>query len=112
MDVDMLTLMKNCRIVLTDSGGLQEEATVPSIRKPVLILRSSTERPEAIETGFAKLVGVDGATALKVAVEVLENPPPLPDVSPFGDRKASERIVDVIQGYAESRAYHSTLRFP
>lgn len=55
---DFLVLMKNCEMIITDSGGMQEEATAPPIRKPVLVIRLSTERPEAVEAGFAKLVGV------------------------------------------------------
>jgi UDP-N-acetylglucosamine 2-epimerase (non-hydrolysing) len=49
--------MKKREIILTDSGGIQEEATAPQIRKPFLVLRTSTERPEAVEAGFAKIVG-------------------------------------------------------
>ncbi len=56
---DFLLLMKHCEMVITDSGGLQEEATAPLIRKPVLVLRLSTERPEAVDAGFAKVVGVE-----------------------------------------------------
>ena len=55
---EFLALMRNCKILMTDSGGLQEEATHPRIRKPVLVLRNSTERPEAVKHGFAKVVGV------------------------------------------------------
>ena len=52
--LDFLVLMKNCKLIITDSGGIQEEATAPAIRKPVLVMRLSTERPEAVEAGFAK----------------------------------------------------------
>ena len=51
--------MKHSKMILTDSGGIQEEATSPNIRKPVIILRSSTERPEAINSGFATLTGLN-----------------------------------------------------
>lgn len=94
---DFLALMKNCRIILTDSGGIQEEATTPCIRKPVLVLRLSTERPEAVEAGFAKVVGVDKKTILKALSESLNENSNLPSNSPFGDGKASQRIVKIIK---------------
>ena len=92
---DFLLLMKYCTLIMTDSGGLQEEATVPEIRKPVLVLRLSTERPEAVEAGFARVVGVDKRKILKTLHEVVEKPLSLPSCSPFGDGFASQRIVDI-----------------
>ena len=92
-----LALMKNARIILTDSGGLQEEATHPKIRKFVLILRSSTERPEAIEAGFAKLVGIEPDAVLSNLKEKLNEDCPLPNTSPFGDGKAARRIVNILE---------------
>ena len=89
--------MKNCEIILTDSGGIQEEATAPCIRKPVLVLRFSTERPEAVETGFVKVVGVSKNNILKAIKNLLENPSNLPIISPFGDGRASEKIVNIIE---------------
>jgi len=89
---DMLVLMKNCEVIMTDSGGLQEEATVPCIRKPVLVLRLSTERPEAVEAGFARVVGVKTETILKNLREVMERELKLPPTSPFGDGRSGERI--------------------
>ena len=94
---DFLTLMKHCRIILTDSGGLQEEATVPCIRKPVLVLRLSTERPEAVEAGFAKVVGVKKASILRSLNDALNKEVNLPQTSPFGDGRASQRIVNIIR---------------
>ncbi len=94
--IDTLALMKNSKFILTDSGGLQEEATVPSIRKPVVLVRSSTERPEAVEAGFTKLAGVEKEAVLSAVAELLTNPPSLPDSSPFGDGNAAPRIVDAI----------------
>lgn len=55
--LDLLMLMKKCKVIITDSGGLQEEATAPSIRKPVVVIRESTDRPEAVRAGFAIVVG-------------------------------------------------------
>jgi len=94
---DLLMLMKNCKLIMTDSGGLQEEATAPSIRKPVLVLRLSTERPEAVEAGFAKVVGVEKERILKAITNVLDKPPKLPHRSPFGDGRAAERIVRIVE---------------
>jgi UDP-N-acetylglucosamine 2-epimerase (non-hydrolysing) len=93
---DFLTLMKKCILILTDSGGIQEEATAPSIRKPVLVLRKSTERPEAVEAGFAKIVGTEKQNILKAIEEALENQKELPADSPFGKGDAAEQIVKII----------------
>jgi len=98
---DMLTLIERCKLIVTDSGGLQEEATAPSIRKPVIVLRISTERPEAVEAGFATVVGVKKQSILQAGNSILDNPPILPIVSPFGDGKSSERIVNIISRESE-----------
>ena len=71
--LDFLILMKNCKLIITDSGGIQEEATAPSIRKPVLVMRLSTERPEAVEAGFAKVVGTEGKNILAAMEETVKN---------------------------------------
>lgn len=94
---DFLMLMKNCKLILTDSGGLQEEATAPPIRKPVLVLRLSTERPEAIEAGFTKVVGVKSRDIISAVDEVLGARKKLPMTSPFGDGKAGEKIVKIVR---------------
>ncbi|MEM1986547.1 MAG: UDP-N-acetylglucosamine 2-epimerase (non-hydrolyzing) [Nitrososphaeria archaeon] len=93
---EFLTIMKNSKIIVTDSGGLQEEATHPKIRKPVLVLRTSTERPEAVQAGFAKVVGISPKVVLSELEHLLDSRPNLPASSPFGDGKASERITDII----------------
>jgi UDP-N-acetylglucosamine 2-epimerase (non-hydrolysing) len=93
---EFLALVKNCRVVMTDSGGLQEEATHPRIRKPVLVLRGSTERPEAVIYGFAKVVGTSPTLVLAELEKILGGENKLPEHSPFGDGKASIRIVDII----------------
>jgi len=95
--LDFLVLMKHCRLILTDSGGIQEEATVPSIRKFVLVLRFSTERPEAVEAGFANIVGTDRDNILRALNDSLNKKLELPTASPFGDGRASERIVRIIK---------------
>jgi len=95
--LDFLVLMKNCRLIITDSGGIQEEATAPSIRKPVLVMRLSTERPEAVEAGFAKVVGTGKKEILAAMREVGKHEVELPNTSPFGDGTAGQKIVDVIK---------------
>jgi len=95
--LDFLVLMKESRFIVTDSGGIQEEATASSIRKPVLVIRLSTERPEAVETGFAKVVGTKKRDILTAIEAAMDNQEKLPETSPFGDGDAAEKIVDVIQ---------------
>jgi UDP-N-acetylglucosamine 2-epimerase (non-hydrolysing) len=97
---DFLVLMKNCQFILTDSGGIQEEATAPNIRKAVLVLRLSTERPEAVSSGFARVIGVKKSNILEVLKRYLDDPPTLPVSSPFGDGRASEKIINVIKAFS------------
>ncbi len=92
---DFLVAMRGCEFILTDSGGVQEEATHPKIRKPVIVARLSTERPEAVDAGFATVVGFD-LRRIKEAIGDLD-PEALPQKSPFGDGKASRKIVDAIE---------------
>jgi UDP-N-acetylglucosamine 2-epimerase (non-hydrolysing) len=93
--------MKRCTLLMTDSGGIQEEA--PSLAKPVLILRETTERPEAVMAGTAKLIGTDSVRMYDEATELLTNPEAYQKManaaSPFGDGKASDRIVDLCAKY-------------
>ncbi|SHK51297.1 non-hydrolyzing UDP-N-acetylglucosamine 2-epimerase [Desulforamulus aeronauticus] len=93
-----INLMQRCYLVLTDSGGLQEEA--PSLGKPVLVLRDTTERPEAVEAGTVKLVGTDRQIVLSVTRELLNNPKAYQSmaeaVNPYGDGLAAKRITDFI----------------
>lgn len=90
--------MARCFMVMTDSGGIQEEA--PSLAKPVLVLRRETERPEAVEAGTVKLAGVDYDDILKLAKELLDDPSAYDKMAhsanPYGDGEASKRIVDAI----------------
>jgi UDP-N-acetylglucosamine 2-epimerase len=91
-------LMKACYLVVTDSGGIQEEA--PYLGKPVLVTRASTERPEAIEAGTSRLVGTDTASIVRAASELLDSRAKYDRMaqaaSPFGDGTASRQIVDVL----------------
>jgi len=93
---EFLALMRRAAVIMTDSGGLQEEATHPQIRKPVLVLRTSTERPEAVIHGFARVVGTNPPVVLAELQKILTQPPQLPDKSPFGDGKAAHKIVDTV----------------
>lgn len=93
--LSLIAVMSKSYAVLTDSGGIQEEA--PSFRVPVLVLRDTTERPELIESGFGKLVGTDPET-IKSELKVLLNGgfSVSGEKNPFGDGKASKRIVEVL----------------
>ncbi len=95
--LDFLVLMKNASLIITDSGGVQEEATAPGIRKRVLVIRLSTERQEAVEAGFAKIVGTDKDKILAAILEVIGKEEKLPFVSPFGDGTAALKIVETIK---------------
>jgi UDP-N-acetylglucosamine 2-epimerase (non-hydrolysing) len=94
----MVHLMKRAHLVLTDSGGLQEEA--PALGTPVLVLRRVTERPEALEAGTARLVGTDAARIVAEARRLLDDPSShaamARAVNPYGDGHAAERIVDAL----------------
>lgn len=95
---EMHNLMGRCYMVMTDSGGLQEEA--PSLGKPVLVLRRETERPEAIEAGTVRLAGVDEETIYSMACTLLDNDTEYQKmahaVNPYGDGQTSRRIVQMI----------------
>jgi UDP-N-acetylglucosamine 2-epimerase (non-hydrolysing) len=95
--LDFLVLMRKCEMLITDSGGIQEEATAPCIRKPVLVIRLFTERPEAVKAGFAELVGVEKQNILAAIIRTLENRKKLPETSPYGDGKAAEKIARIIK---------------
>jgi UDP-N-acetylglucosamine 2-epimerase (non-hydrolysing) len=95
--LDFLMLMRNCKLIITDSGGIQEEATAPQIRKPVLVMRLSTERQEAVEAGFATVVGTDKNQILSAMHQVLSTKEALPTTSPFGDASAAQKTVEIIK---------------
>lgn len=93
--------MKRCYLLLTDSGGLQEEA--PGLGKPVLVLRETTERPEAVEAGTAKLVGTTVSHVVKAASELLSDETAYTQmakaINPFGDGQAARRIAEIVTDY-------------
>ena len=97
--LEFVYLMKQSAIVLTDSGGIQEEA--PGLGKPVLVMRDTTERPEAVEAGTVKLVGTDKDVIIN-GVSLLLNDEKVYQqmshaVNPYGDGKACERIVQALK---------------
>jgi UDP-N-acetylglucosamine 2-epimerase (non-hydrolysing) len=113
--VSFVRLMEASWMILTDSGGVQEEA--PTLGTPVLVLRNTTERPEAVEQGVARLVGTDPDDIVAAASEVLASPTlharMARPVSPFGDGHAAARIADVVARFAPSeplRAPTATMR--
>ncbi|MEB3165164.1 MAG: UDP-N-acetylglucosamine 2-epimerase (non-hydrolyzing) [Cyanobacteriota bacterium] len=110
LDYDALVAaMRGCTLLLTDSGGLQEEA--PALGKPVLVLRRTTERPEAVEAGTARLIGTDSEAIETAAAELLENPAAYEAMArahnPFGDGAASGRILEACRGFLRQRALSS-----
>ena len=105
LDYDRLVAaIRGCTLLLTDSGGLQEEA--PSLGKPVLVLRRTTERPEAVEAGTAKLIGTSTEAIEAETCLLLENEAAYEAMAmahnPFGDGKASERIVAASAVYLQT----------
>lgn len=97
---DFIWLMDRCHFVLSDSGGVQEEA--PSLGKPVLVMRETTERPEGVAAGTCRLVGTDPEVILRQASVLLDDAAEYDHRSqlknPYGDGKAAERIVDILKG--------------
>ena len=92
--------MKNAKLILTDSGGIQEEA--PSLGKPVLVMRDTTERPEGVKAGTLRLVGTDEEVIDKRFKELLEDPKAYNSMAkacnPYGDGLACKRIADILEG--------------
>ncbi len=98
--LDMHNLLARSFMIMTDSGGLQEEA--PHFGKPVLVLRTETERPEAVEAGTVKVVGVKEDDIYSEAKALIDNKDKYEQmaraINPYGDGQASERIVDALLG--------------
>ena len=96
--VPFVFLMKKAHIILTDSGGVQEEA--PSLSKPVLVMRDTTERPEGVAAGTARLVGTDQKEIISAVELLLHNETEYNKMArtanPYGDGKASEKILKII----------------
>jgi UDP-N-acetylglucosamine 2-epimerase (non-hydrolysing) len=94
-----VALMDRAKVILTDSGGVQEEA--PSLGKPVLVMRDTTERPEAVKAGAAKLVGTDARRIEDQLTQLLSDDAAYAEmaraINPYGDGTACERIVRACQ---------------
>ena len=106
LDYDRLVAaMRGATLLLTDSGGLQEEA--PALGKPVLVLRRTTERPEAVDAGTAKLIGTDSADIVRETALLLESSAAYEAMArahnPFGDGQASARILESCRSFLNAR---------
>ena len=99
--VEFVDLMRRAYLLITDSGGIQEEG--PSLGKPVLVLREKTERPEAVDAGTVRLVGTDTDTIVRETERLLDDGAAYESmarcINPYGDGKASRRIADAIQTF-------------
>lgn len=108
---DFVWLLKRAHFVITDSGGLQEEAA--GLGKPALILRENTERPEGVEAGIAKLVGTNREELLSASRKLLDDPLEYQAMvtagCPYGDGMAGERIIDALMGQHEARRHNDRI---
>jgi UDP-N-acetylglucosamine 2-epimerase (non-hydrolysing) len=99
--LSFVSYMASCRVILSDSGGVQEEA--PSLGKRVLIARETTERPEAVEAGQNWLIGRDRQRVADALQRAWREPPyqgAIPAPSPYGDGQASRRLVDILRAHS------------
>jgi UDP-N-acetylglucosamine 2-epimerase len=105
--VEFTHLMKEACLILTDSGGIQEEG--PTFGLPVLVMRDTTERPEGLEAGVSRLVGTDRVRIVREATAVLQQVearcPPQLVTNPYGDGKAADRIIDAILEYPHRNSF-------
>ena len=102
--LEFVTLMLQSRVILTDSGGVQEEA--PTLGKPILVMRENTERPEAVRAGCAKLVGTDKGRIVEEVKNLLTDPAAYKVMSqvanPYGDGKTSDRVAGIVHDYLKA----------
>jgi UDP-N-acetylglucosamine 2-epimerase (non-hydrolysing) len=102
----MVHMMKNATLILTDSGGLQEEA--PTFGIPVLVMRETTERPEGVDAGILKLVGTETSRIVQEAKRLLEDPSEYEKMAktanPYGDGHAAERIIQTLLNTNDSHS--------
>ena len=96
---EILNLMKKSRFILTDSGGIQEEATSPKLNKKVLVLRKTSDRPESIEYGHSELVGTKTEKIIQAINRNIKNPQIHSKVSPYGRGNASKKIIEVLRDH-------------
>jgi UDP-N-acetylglucosamine 2-epimerase (non-hydrolysing) len=104
--VPFVDLMRRAYLLITDSGGIQEEG--PSLGKPILVLREKTERPEAVQAGTVKLVGTEEASIVREANRLIENRDAYDEMArihnPYGDGKASPRIAEAIHSFLSEKS--------
>jgi UDP-N-acetylglucosamine 2-epimerase (non-hydrolysing) len=109
---ELVRCMRDADLILSDSGGIQEEA--PALGTPLLVLRDKTERPEAIDSGNARLVGTDAATIITEVQRLLSDPAALAAMShcsfPFGDGRAAPRIAKIIDDWLAARRRATSAR--
>ena len=96
---EMLELMKKCSFIVTDSGGIQEESTAPQIRKKVLVLRKTTDRPETVEYKMSELIGLNSKTISNKIKKTFENPKISTRKTPYGNGNASSKIIEILKKY-------------
>ncbi len=94
---DILYLMKKCRFIISDSGGIQEEATSPKIRKKVLVVRKTSDRPEAIKHGYSELVGTNTDKIARTIKRNLKDSKISSRISPYGRGNASDKIIKTLR---------------
>lgn len=94
--LDMIMLMKKCKFIVSDSGGIQEEATSPKIRKKVLVIRKTTDRPEAVYAGMSELAGVNPQSIKKSIMKTASNPKISSMHTPYGNGNTAEKIMKII----------------
>ena len=97
--LDFLTLMKNCKFIMTDSGGIQEEGTSPFLSKRVLVLRESSERPEAINAGIATLIPLKYQKIIKSILKEWDKKEVKIGISPYGNGNSASKILNVLEKY-------------
>ena len=93
---DMISLMKKCKFIVSDSGGIQEEATSPKIQKKVLVVRKTTDRPEAVDAGVSELVGTNPKSIKESILKTASNPKILNKTMPYGDGNTAKKIMKII----------------
>ncbi len=103
--VGFVSLLQRADVILTDSGGVQEEG--PTLRKPILVMRTRTERPEGVKAGFAKLVGTDARKIKRETLAALKKGCSGRGKNPYGDGKASSRIIASLERYLRQTARRS-----
>jgi len=99
---DFLKIMKYCKFIITDSGGIQEEATSPSLRKFTIVVRKTTDRPEAVKAGFAKVVGMDSKKIMQAVEKQLNiGSNKLPRKSPYGSGNSANKILKILKKHSK-----------